>query len=64
VLRGNEVSFTAMVLDAVGDGCTVDILREVDAVGDGFTVYILREVEGPCAWIGIRVTGEGNRVLL
>jgi hypothetical protein len=47
-LRGNEVSFTAKVLAAVGDGCTVDILREV---------------EGLCAWIGIHVTGEGNSVL-
>jgi hypothetical protein len=48
-LKGNEVSLTAKVLAAAGDGCTPDTLKEV---------------EGPSAWIGIRVTGDGTSVLL
>jgi hypothetical protein len=48
-LVGNEVSLTAEVLAAVGDGWTVDILKEV---------------EGPCAWIGMCVKGDGTSVFL
>jgi hypothetical protein len=48
-LRGNEVSFTAKVLAAVGDGWTSDIVKEV---------------EGLSAWIGTGVTAEGTSVLL
>jgi hypothetical protein len=48
-LGGNKVSFTAKVLAAVGDGCTADISKEV---------------EGPCAWIGICITGDGTNVFL
>jgi hypothetical protein len=46
---GKEVSFTAKVLAAVGDG---------------WTAHICKEMEGLSAWIGIGVTVEGTSVLL
>jgi hypothetical protein len=47
--RGKEVTFTAKVLFAVGDGWTADICKEVEALS---------------AWIGIGVLVEGTNVLL
>jgi hypothetical protein len=46
---GEEVSFTANVLAAVGDGCTADIWKEGERL---------------CAWIGIDVRAEGTSIFL
>jgi hypothetical protein len=43
-LRGKEVSFTAKVLAAAGDGWAYDILKKV---------------EGLSTWMGTGVTAEG-----
>jgi hypothetical protein len=48
--------------------CTVLRGKEVSfttkVLADGCTAHILKEVEGPCAWIGIHVTGDDTSVLL